>query len=127
MNKKIELKGICYVLLQIDKIHPIAERRHDLIWYPERAKTLIDCVKYRPYVDSIVTENPWLIACYDREHVRIWDKEYGWCTPDIQTYGADVYGIMTHLLGIRQTIPSTPLDGGDAIDKLISKLYGDRP
>ena len=60
MNNKndIVLEGMCYVLLQIEQVHPIAKMRHDLIWYPERAMTLLDCVQYKPYVKSIVTENP---------------------------------------------------------------------
>ena len=127
MNENIELKGVCYALLQIDKFHPIAERRHELIWYPERAMTLLGCIKYRPYVNSIVTENPWLIACYDRDNVRIWVKDYGWRRPNIQTYGADADGIMSRILGIKQSMPSTPLDGGDAIDKLILKIWSERP
>ena len=127
MNENIEFKGICYVLLQIDKFHPIAKVRHDLIWYPERSMSLLGCIKYRPYVKSIVTENPWLIACYSREHVRIWVKDYGWRSPNNQTYGASVNNITMTLLGIRQTIPSTPLDGGDAINALILKLEEERP
>ena len=127
MNENIEFKGLCYVLVQIDKFHPIAKVRHNLIWYPERSMTLLGCVKYRPYVMSIVTENPWLIACYNRDNVRIWDKEYGWIMPNHQTYGASVNSIMMTLLGVRQTMPSSPLDGGEAIDKLILKLESERP
>jgi hypothetical protein len=127
MRTKIKYKNTCYVLLQIDQIHPIAHLRHKLIWYPERAMTLLDCVQYKPFVKSVVTENPWIISCYDRDNVRLWEKEYGWITPNDQTYGASVNHITHHLLKIRQTIPSTPLDGGEEIQKLIQTLKGERP
>jgi hypothetical protein len=39
-REKIKLEGTCYVLLQTNKINPIAYERHDLIWYPERGKTI---------------------------------------------------------------------------------------
>lgn len=121
--KKIEFENTCYVLLQTNKIHPIAYERHNLMWYPERGMTLLDCVQYRPYVKSIVTENPWLIACYDREYVRVWNKEYGdWIRANDQTYGASVNSITMRLLGIKQTIPSIALDGGEMIRKLIDKV-----
>jgi hypothetical protein len=118
----LQLRNTCYVLVQTDVIHPIAHARHDLIWYPERAFTLLDCVQYRPYVQSIVTENPWIISCYDRDNVRIWNKKYGWINSTDQTYGASINWITMKLLRIRQTIPSTPLDGGEAIKKLIKEL-----
>ncbi len=126
MNKEIELEGVCYVLVQIDDIHPIAHRRHELAWYPERGMTLLDYVQYRPYIKSIVTENPWLISCYDRENVRVWDSVIGWIRPNHQTYGASVNHITMTILGIRNTIPSTPLDGGESIEKLIKKLRYER-
>lgn len=123
---EINYEGTCYVLLKTNKINPIAEKRFDLLWYPETGMRLLDCVQYRPYVKSIVTENPWLIACYDREDVRVWSTKYKkkgeWIRPDDQTYGASVNGIMMCVLGISQTIPSTPLDGGESIRKLIRKL-----
>ena len=121
--KKIEFENTCYVLLQTNNIHPIAYERHNLMWYPERALTLLDCVQYRPYVKSVVTENPWIIACYDRDNVRVWNKEYGdWIPPNDQTYGSSVNGITMRVLGIRQTIPSIALDGGEMIKKLIDSI-----
>ena len=113
--------GICYVLIQTNVIHPIAHHRFDLIWYPERGMTLLDQVAYRPYVKSIVTESPWLIGCYDRENIRVW-KEGEWRMSNNQTYGASVDHTTMTLLGIRQTIPSTPLDGGERIQKLKEEL-----
>ena len=117
----IELEGICYVVVQCNKSHPISEYMHDLIWYPERTRTLLECVQYRPYVKSIVTENPWIISCYSSEKVRIW-REGRWQWPDNQTYGYSVNGIMCSLIGLRQTIPSIALDGGTEVEKLIEKL-----
>jgi len=119
---KIEYENTCYVLLQTNSIHPIAHKRHDLLWYPERGMTLLDCIQYKPYVKSIVTENPWLISCYDRENVRVWDKEYNWIRPNDQTYGASINKITMCILGIRQTIPSVAYDGGKAIEKLIKEF-----
>ncbi len=117
---KIEFENTCYVLLQINQIHPIAHERHKLIWYPERAMTLVDCVNYRPFVKSVVTENPWIISCYSRENVRVWDNGK-WVWPDVQTLGKSVNGIIMGLLGIRQTIPSA-VYGFDRMEKLVSKL-----
>lgn len=67
--RDIELEGKCYVLLQINKIHPISYQRHELLWYPERSMTMIETVQYKPFLKSIVTENPWIISCYDRENI----------------------------------------------------------
>lgn len=121
---EIELEGVCYVLLQTNKIHPIAYRRHDLIWYPERGMSLLATIQYIPYVKSIVTENPWLIGCYDRSQVRVWEKrgrKYQWVRPNEQTYGASNNMIRMSILGIAQTIPSCTYDGGEAVKKLIKE------
>ena len=78
--EELQLKGKCYVLVQINHIHPCADpMRHEMIWYPERAMTLLDCVRYKPYVQSIVTENPWIISCYQQENVRIFSTGVGPC------------------------------------------------
>ncbi len=114
----LELTGICYVLLDVGKAHPITDQRHSLVWYPERAMSMLECVEYRPYVKSVVTENPWIIACYAQENVRVWDAERGWIMPSFQTYGSSVNKITMSLLGVRQTMPSTPYDGGKAIREL---------
>lgn len=119
---KIKYKSICYVLLRVNESHPITENRHDLIWYPENAMTLLQTIQYRPYIKSIVTENPWLIAMYDRQDVRVWDIENKkWKIPNYQTYAASFSMIMDSILGIHQTIPSIPLDGGEAIQELKNK------
>ena len=121
-DTKYELEGVCYVLVKADTIHPIAYERFDFEWYPESAMTLLDQVNYLPYVKSIVTENPWLIACYSRENVRVWDEEYGWIMPDRQTYGASVNSIMMTILGVRNTIPAQVIDGGKSITKYKKEL-----
>lgn len=124
MKDEIEYFGMCYVLVQIDsgKIHPITHVRHNLVWYPERGMPLLHCIKYRPYVKSIVTECPWIISCYSQENVRVWERKLGWIQPKHQTYGASISHILMSVLGIKQTIPSMPLDSGRAIRELIKKL-----
>ena len=120
-------QNVCYVVHRIFNAHPITDYRHDLIWYPEDAMTLFDSILYRPYTKSIVTENPWLISMYDREHVRLWstrDKVKGeWILPRHQTYGASVNMIMMNILGVTQTIPSMAKDGGESIQKVIKKVF----
>ena len=121
----IELEGICYVLLQTGKTHPISKYMHDLKWYPERGMGLLNLIQYIPYVKSIVTENPWMIACYSRENVRVWKKvgrKYQWVMPNEQTLGASNNMIRMSLLGIGQTIPSCVYDDGKEIKKLIKEF-----
>ena len=88
--------------------------------------TLLDCIQYQPYVKSIVTENPWLIACYDNDNIRMWSTKYSkkgeWVSPFNQTYGADVNDITHSILGIKTTIPAMVLDGGESIRKYIKEL-----
>jgi hypothetical protein len=120
-EQEIDLEGLCYVLVQTNKAHPITNLRHELIWYPERGMTMLDTVQYRPYVKSIVTENPWIIACYKSENVRVW-KKGRWSCPDRETYGASVDWITMFVLGVQQTIPSIAYDGGKAIDKIREAL-----
>ena len=124
--KKLIYENTCYVLLRTNKINPIAYKRHDLVWYPETGMPLLKRVTYTPYIKSIVTEDPWLISCYSREHVRVWSKEYNkkgeWVWPNNQTYGASVNWITSSLLGIKNTIPAMVLDGGESIRKYIKEL-----
>jgi hypothetical protein len=123
MAKDLELLDVCYVLLKINKIHPITYRRHEFIWYPEEGMSLLDVITYRPYKKSIVTENPWIISCYDRSIVRVWNSEdLCWEFPNFQTYGASVNKIMMCLLGICQTIPSFVLGNSETIDKLLNSI-----
>lgn len=118
---KIQYKNYCYVLVRTEEIHPITEDRHDLIWYPEDSMKLIDTIKYRPYVDSIVTEDPWIITCYSQSHVFILGDDGKWRHPRQQTYGLSVSMCIHSVIGINQSMPSTPLDGGESIYKFISK------
>lgn len=123
INDDIKREGMCYVLLKTNAIHPIAHIRHELLWYPETGMSLSKRIMYRPYVQSIVTECPWLISCYSQNEVMMWDVELNrWRTPNAQTYGADIDWIMNSLMGISHTIPSTPLDGGRRMRDLIKKL-----
>jgi|WetSurMetagenome_2_1015567.scaffolds.fasta_scaffold316446_3 hypothetical protein len=115
------LEGACYVLLHTNAIHPIAHDRFLFLWYPETSKTLLGCINYKPYEQSIVTENPWLIAMYDRENVFVW-RDGKWRNPNHQTYGGDISHIMTEVLKIPNMIPAQALDGGRIITKFKSSL-----
>ena len=116
---KIELQRHCYVLLRGCGIHPIAHRRFELLWYPETAMNLVDQYAYRPYVQSIVTENPWLITLYDRERVRIVYEDGSWQCPQYQTYAADVGHVFSHLLELPSHVAAMPLDGGRQFKKVL--------
>lgn len=124
---KLEYENTCYVLLRVNAICPLADHRHDFIWYPETSMTLLGTIQYKPFVKSIVTENPWLIAMYSLNNVRIWsnkynEKKFEWIKPNRQTYGASVNMIMSSILEINQTMPSAALDGGERIQELIKKV-----
>jgi len=118
---KIEYKNHCYVLLRTEEIHPITEIRHDLIWYPESGLSFINVIKYIPYINSVVTENPWIISCYSVDKVFMLGDDGKWKHPRQQTYGLSVDMAIHSIIGINQSIPSTPLDGGEYINKFILK------
>lgn len=125
-HEPLQLENHCYVLLQGNWIHPIAHRRHELMWYPERALTVLQQHCYRPYVKSVVTECDWIIACYPRERVRVLDEDTGaWVRPFCQTYGASRNSLTLTELGIRSTIPAMVLDGGKEANEFIAK-YAER-
>ena len=117
----LELEGHCYVLLQGDWIHPIAHCRHHLLWYPERGMTLLEEYLYRPYVQSIVTESPWLIGLYDCEKVFAVDEDGSWRRPNMQTYCASMDWIFNQLLHMRSSVSQMPLDGGRSMRKTIAE------
>ncbi len=124
-SEPLKLEGHCYILLQGDWIHPIAYRRSELIWYPERSLTLAGQYTYKPYVQSIVTECAWLISLYDRERVRVLNEDGYWVTPNIQTYASSAEIITHHLLRIPSTVAAMPLDGGRQF-KTVIKEYAKR-
>lgn len=126
-EQELELETVCYVLPRVSKAkpHPIAYHRHDFIWYPEGSMSLYDQVMYRPYVQSIVTESPWLIANYSQEDVRVWNNGE-WTWPDNQTYGADISNILTDILGLPSMVPGTPLDSGRSMQKIVDKIIAER-
>ena len=114
---KYLLEGNCYVLVRTQVIHPITYDRHDFVWYPEESLSLISTMNYRPFMKSIVTESPWLIALYDRTKVWIVAEDGQWRNPPDQTYGASVNGIMKRVLRFNNTIPAQVLDGGSTLNK----------
>ncbi len=120
-QEPLELEGVCYVLPQAGTWHKIAEARHDMEWYPEQDMSMFEQINYRPYVKSVVTENPWIIACYDQDNVRVW-KNDEWRWPNIQTYGASANRIQSKILRTPHTIPSCAMDGGKAVNKMLSDL-----
>jgi len=118
----IKTEGHCYVLLCGDWIHPHAPlMREYMLWYPERAMTLFDQYTYRPYVKSIVTENPWLITLYDREKVRIVYDDGSWQLPQYQTYGAGFEHMVHNVLNIPSSVAAMVLDGGKQFKKVVSE------
>ncbi len=122
MTEKIILKETCYVLPRVETFHPIAYQRSEFIWYPETAMTMLEQVSYQRYAQSIVTENPWIIASYPQENVRIWNEESGWVIPSFQTRGMSVEMAYSKILGIKQSLPSSAYDGGTAIEELSNKI-----
>lgn len=122
MKEPLQFEGHCYVLIQGDYIHPHAPvLRNEAIWYPERSMTLYEQHMYRPYVKSVVTENPWIISCYPREKVRVVGEFGEWEWPRNQTYGASVNSMTIQLLGITATIPAMVMDGGKDFKKVIKE------
>jgi len=134
--KKFESENImeneqCFVFLQGNDANEehyhdlVRESKNDnLILYPERAMTFADTVDYRPYVKSVVTENPFIISCYSRENVWILQDDE-WIHPDQQTYGASVSLITSSILQYHNTIPTSVLGDGKfkhKVEKL--KNYG---
>lgn len=76
----------------------------------------MDTVNYLPYKRSIITENPYLITCYDR--LLVWILDNGkWRNPDIQTFGASVSVITYDLLEYKQDMAKLPLKFIEALLK----------
>jgi hypothetical protein len=119
----LQLEGNCYVLLQGNWIHPIAHRRHELMWYPERSMSLLECQRYRPYVKSVVTEDASIIAMYPREKVWVMSDHNGrWENPVDQTYGGS-RSYISSILGLYDDIPAMALDGGKRLEKFCKEYH----
>jgi len=100
------LKGNCYVLHQgiADVYKLIGRAKNEMIMWPERSLTMLELRKGIRYERSIVTENPHMIAVYDKRKVWYWDKGQ-WKNPMNQTYGGSYSSISIHVLKINSTIP----------------------
>ena len=87
--------------------------------------TFTDTICYRPYVKSIVTENPWIISCYSFD--KVWIIRNGeWRNASHQTFGASIEFIMNDILGVQTSIPLIVLKGKKGIEehrKNVSKNY----
>ena len=127
MITNIIANSICYVVPQVlNGVHPIAQFKNELIYYPERELTLFETLNYKQYAKSIVTENPFIISSYKKDKVRVWNKDKGWVEPRLNTYGASINKIYSGVLCIPYTIPSSVMDGGIKIEKInqeLSKTY----
>lgn len=126
-DEPLHFERHCYVLLAGNWMHPHAPamRNGGMVWYPERAMSLLDEIGYRPYVASVVTESPWVIGLYDRERVFAVDEDGAWRRPNMQTYAASVDWIHNQLLHWRHSIPAHPLDGARGLKKIV-KEYAQR-
>jgi len=75
---------------------------------------------YEPFEKSIVTENPWLVSLYPCERVWVVGENGQWENPNIQTYAGNHTNILYSLLNFTSCVPAMPLDGGEAMKKVIS-------
>ncbi|HCW08873.1 MAG TPA: hypothetical protein DGG95_16070 [Cytophagales bacterium] len=121
-------EGNCFVYVQgneadIQKYYDLVKlsKEDQLILYPERAMTFVDTICYRPYVKSVITENPWVISCYPYEKVWI-IRDGEWKNPSNQTYGASVNIISMNILGVDSTIPLLVLSGKKGIEEYRKKV-----
>ena len=122
------LEGNCFVYVQgneadIEKYYELVRLSKDdkLILYPERAMTLADTICYRPFVKSVITENPWIISCYSFDKVWI-IRDGEWRNASNQTFGASVNIIMHNILGVTTTIPLVVLSGKKGIAEFREKV-----
>lgn len=124
----IKTTGCCYVYVQgnerdIEKFYELVSlsKNDEIILYPERAFTFVDCVCYRPYVKTVVTENPYIISCYSRKDVYVL-QDGEWVHPDDQTYGTSINYLTTLLLNYDGSIPLLPLGGIKEIEEYREKV-----
>lgn len=118
-------EGNCFVYVQGNEVDihkyyelvSLSKKEDGLILYPERAMTLIDTICSRPYVKSVITENPWIISCYPRN--KVWIIRKGeWKNPEEQTFGASTSIILSNILGVTSSIPVAILNGIEGIKRL---------
>lgn len=116
-------EGNCFVYVQGNEVDihkyyelvSLSKKEDSLILYPERGMTLADTVCYRPYVKSVITENPWIICCYPRE--KVWIIRNGeWRNPSTQTFGAST-NVILDILGVSSSISLIVLSGKKGIEK----------
>lgn len=127
-NLNEHLEENCFVFIQgnevdIEKYYDLVRlsKSDKVILYPERAMTFADHACYRPYVKSVVTENPFIISSYPKK--KVWIIRNGeWVNPSMQTYGCSVNIIMDDLLGTNTSIPLAVLGGVEEIEKYREKI-----
>ena len=129
MTHEINTKENCYVYVQgnekhIEKYYELVRLAKDdkMILWPESGMRYIDLVSYRPYVKSVITENPWVIAMYSVSNVWILDRDGEWVHPRQQTYAASAYSIENSILHQDCSIPLMSLGGLEEVKKYQDKI-----
>ena len=126
------LESNCFVFMQsndvdIEKYYDLVRLAKDdkIILYPEHGRSFVDQVCYKPYIKSVVTENPWIISCYDRK--KVWVIRDGkWENPNDQTYGSSVGIITDNILGYNSSIPAGIIGGDEEIEKYREKIKNNK-
>lgn len=118
-----QYKGQCYVRLRNDDFHESLKQKDSLIWYPENTLRFIELICYIPYIQSVMTESPFIISCYDRTNVWILNEEDKWVNPDFQTYGCGYSQIISDVLGYPHSIPLVIVSGREGISKFKEKYH----
>jgi len=123
-DNEIKSEGCCYIYIRgndinIEHYYDLVDKSKsdEMILYPEDKLTFAKIIDYRPYVLSIVTENPFIISTYDIKHVFVLSDDK-WIHPEFQTYGTSVEIIRSELLHYDSSIPSAIIDGGKYINKI---------
>tara|TARA_R110000851_G_scaffold167454_5_gene313098 strand:+ start:33 stop:461 length:429 start_codon:yes stop_codon:yes gene_type:complete len=97
----------CFIYKRI-KDEKVPKSVKGVVLYPENLLTLEERMNYTPFDAPIMTEDPWLIASYDKSEVA--EYSYGeWNTPDEQTYGSSYEYVAKQYLGLNSTIPKAAL------------------
>lgn len=123
MNFQDYLTGKCFVLHQ-GYYNDVLRQKDKMILWPEQSLTLVELATGIKYEKSVITENPWIISCYDREDVFVF-RDGRWTNPNNQTFGASVNSIMITVLLIHNTIPSGIIskESGEKLKEKIDALY----